>query len=73
LNAARLSIGGEYENQFREMKDAGDDSRFFKSTRLTISQFDELLEVMKARIEPEWRQRGINAEHRLLITLKYNS
>ncbi len=53
------------------MKRAEDNEQFFDSTRLTLSQFEELLQLLKLRLESPFSTRALSAEHRLLVTLKY--
>ena len=61
---------GQYEQHFRHMRD-NDPEMFFKYTRLTVEQFDLLLQLVGPSLEKCSIRTALSPEFRLLVTLRY--
>lgn len=69
LNMRRLTLGGEFERQFQEMKSDQDLDKFFKYTRMDFEQFDQLLKLLAPALKKK-TPRALIPEHQLIITLR---
>lgn len=59
---------GDFQHLFQELKE--DVTMFFKYTRMSISIFYKLLDILQPHLEKRnWR--ALPAEQRLIVTLRY--
>lgn len=59
---------GHFHTLFQFMKD-NDDEQFFKFTRMTVLQFERLLELVQESLIKRSIREPLSPEHRLCITL----
>jgi len=58
----------DFQHLFQELKE--DDIMFFKYTRMNLSTFYKLLDILRSHLEKRnWR--ALSAEQRLIIMLRY--
>jgi len=64
----RRPLFGDFQHLFQELKE--DDTMFFKYTRMNLSTFNKLLDILRPHLEKRnWR--ALSAEQRLIIMLRY--
>lgn len=62
---------GEYHHLFKEIKE--DESRFFQYLRMSISAFNDLMEITQHKLIKNWcnwHKQPILPEEKLVITLR---
>jgi len=59
---------GHFNNLFQFIKN-NDNEQFFKFTRMTVRQFEVLLEIIQESLRKKSIRESLSPEHRLCITL----
>jgi len=59
---------GHFHNLFQFMKN-NDDEQFCKYTRMTVQQFEKLLNIVKLKLTKHSHRKSLSPEHRLAIIL----